>query len=97
VGYRIVYESAFVKKTKICRVTSHKQYIIIGSLLLLMLFGMCWLGWNKTNIQRYLLPGDPDITGAAIEELIEKIRSGTSVSDAVSAFCNEIVDRAALE
>lgn len=96
-GYRIVYESAIVKKTKIRRVTSPKQYIIIGSLVLLMLLSICWLGWNKTNIRRYLLPGDPDITGAAIEELIEEIRSGTSVTDAVSAFCKEIVDHAELK
>lgn len=96
-GYRIIYESAIARKTKAHGVPSRKQYVIFWSVFLLIVFSICWLGWNKTNIRYYLLPGDPDVTGTAIEDMIDEIRSGAAVSDAVSAFCKVIVNHATLK
>ena len=39
----------------------------------------------------WLLPGDPAVTEAAIKEMIEKLSQGEQFSDAVTAFCKEII------
>ncbi len=39
----------------------------------------------------WLLPGDPAVTEAAITEMIEKLSQGEAFSDAVTAFCKEII------
>ncbi len=48
------------------------------------------LSWVET----YLLPGDPAVTAAALENLAKDLREGESLSDAVTAFCQEIMDHA---
>lgn len=39
----------------------------------------------------WLLPGDPRITAAALETLRENLAAGETLSDAVTAFCREII------
>ena len=48
------------------------------------------LSWVKT----VLLPGDPAVTAAALENMVENIRDGESLVDAVTAFCREIIENA---
>jgi hypothetical protein len=48
------------------------------------------LSWVKT----VLLPGDPAVTAAALENMAESIREGESLVDAVTAFCREIIENA---
>lgn len=45
-------------------------------------------------IWRFLLPGDPMVTETALIDMIENITEGASVSDAVTAFCQEIIHAA---
>ena len=42
-------------------------------------------------IWRFLLPGDPAVTETALLGMLENITGGASLSDAVTAFCQEIV------
>ena len=39
----------------------------------------------------WLLPGDPEITGAALQTLIDKLRDGEALGEAVTAFCREVI------
>ena len=48
--------------------------------------------WQR--VSDYLIPGDPAVTRAAFSELTAQLHSGSSVEDAVVAFCREIVDGA---
>ena len=45
----------------------------------------------------WLLPGDPDVTAAALEGLREGLAAGEPFVEAVTTFCREIVNGAALE
>ncbi len=45
-------------------------------------------------VKRFLLPGDPALTAAALENAVESIRQGQGLSEAVAAFCREIVAHA---
>lgn len=47
-------------------------------------YGLPW-------VQEVLLPGDPAVTAAALENLASDLRSGTSLWDAITAFCREIM------
>lgn len=38
-----------------------------------------------------LFPGDPEITAAALEGLAKELQQGSSVMDAVTAFCREVI------
>lgn len=41
-----------------------------------------------------LLPGDPLVTGAALDAMVESLRSGLPAGEAFAAFCEEIVSNA---
>ncbi|MBE6943757.1 MAG: hypothetical protein E7453_05795 [Ruminococcaceae bacterium] len=43
----------------------------------------------------WLLPGDPAVTKVALLELIENLKAGEQFSDAVAAFCQEVIKGAA--
>ena len=84
-GYRIAYSQEtshkFPEKTRKKRPL---LWVSTGALLIGLLAG----GW------KLLLPGDPETTQTALTHLVEDIRAGESVSQAVTAFCQEIVDNA---
>ena len=58
-----------------------------------LLIGIQFSGIGKT-IWNWILPGDAAVTGAALNTMVEEIRAGESVSDAVAAFCTEIIENA---
>ncbi len=39
----------------------------------------------------WLLPGDPSVTGPALQTLIDRLTEGEALGDAVTAFCREVV------
>ena len=39
----------------------------------------------------FLIPGDREITKAAFQTMVEDVREGERVSDALTAFCEEIL------
>ena len=41
-----------------------------------------------------LLPGDPLVTGSALDTMVENLRSGLPVGQAFTVFCEEIVAHA---
>lgn len=41
-----------------------------------------------------LLPGDPLVTGTALDTMVENLQSGLSAGEAFTAFCEEIVAHA---
>lgn len=43
-----------------------------------------------------LLPGDPEITAAALDELRQDLYDGQPIQEALTAFCREIIDGAHL-
>ena len=47
-----------------------------------------------SNLQAILLPGDGAVTGAALETLVQDLRSGIPMTDAAAAFCTQILQHA---
>ncbi len=94
-GYRIEYE----KIGKISQRTEKRWTgVLMGTLVIVLVLGAIavktvGLEW----VQEVLLPGDPDVTAAALEGMVEDLRSGEGIAEAFKAFCQEIIKNAAPE
>ena len=84
-GYRIAYsEETSHKFPEKIRKKKPLLWVATGALLIGLLAG----GW------KLLLPGNPEVTRTALANLAEDIRGGESLGQAVTAFCQEIIDNA---
>ncbi len=88
-SYRIEYK--YDKKYKPKRNTKH-WLILCGVTVLLIagIYALQFVNWEA------LLPGDPKITGDALDRLVSSIGGGEPIAEAFSAFCQEIVAHANL-
>lgn len=50
----------------------------------------------RQSFGRFLLPGDPEVTGQALEMLLTQLRQGIGAGEAVSTFCKTVVQGAGL-
>lgn len=62
-------------------------------IVLLALGGLALL---RQSLGRFLLPGDPEVTGRALETLLAQLRQGIGAGEAVSAFCKAVVQGAGI-
>lgn len=50
----------------------------------------------RQRLGQFLLPGDPEVTGRALETLLAQLRQGIRAGEAVSTFCKTVVQGAGL-
>ena len=62
-----------------------KRWLFLAGIL----FGILWL--RRSGIPDFLIPGDPEITSTAAKTMVENLQQGTTVNDAVTVFCKEIL------
>ncbi len=84
--YRIVYAR---QKHRIPRL-SKRQKMIAGTAVVSLLLIAVFLAFGT----QWLLPGDPEVSATALENMVSSVKNGESLSDAVVAFCQEIVANA---
>lgn len=90
-AYRIVYGENKVK----IKLRSNKnnrtlrRWIVFGLVAVIVTLAM-----SIKSIRLYLLPGDPVVTDKALQCLVEDLRNGDKFSEAVTAFCEEILANA---
>lgn len=46
------------------------------------------------EILDFLIPGDPEITKAAVAGIVEDLRNGMPITDVIDSFCGEILNEA---
>lgn len=89
-GYRITYDNGVAKKEVIRaqRVNWKKWGVVAASaafaVTLMVPQGRLWL-------RDLILPGDEDVTAAALEGIVTDLRSGEPLGEAVDTFCKEIL------
>lgn len=93
-GYRITYGKTAVKEE--LKIKNYKFYklLIICSVALILVISIGWIGWSNQTIRHWMLPGDAEVTEMALQDLVVDIKKGESLSDAVTAFCHEIISNA---
>ncbi len=85
-SYQIQYTMGQARKTRL-----GKRKTQIWALLLAgILAGGCLIRWRQAVVS-FLLPGADGRTGQAIHTMLEQIRSGEPVGEAVTTFCLEVI------
>lgn len=90
-GYRITYGQEAIKTDlpdNRNRVVSKRWVVSVLVCIALV------LALSSGTVRSFLLPGDPVVTERALQELLSDLRAGEKVSDAVTAFCEEILENA---
>ena len=91
-GYRISYDNERMQIEQESGRHTYSRLISVLVVCLLVLGSLKLIGWD--SLKNYVLPGDPELTEAAFTDMVESIRAGESVTDAVTAFCVEIIENA---
>lgn len=88
-AYRISYDSVGKYRQK---KEKNRKGIFIAVLVLVLVIGAITVkSVGLTWVQEVLLPGDPAVTAAALEGMVENLRNGENLYDAITAFCREII------
>ena len=94
-GYRIDYGP--VKKVRGVEKRISRVATLTGLFLLLFMICVCAFWPEGTAVLRdWILPGDPAVTAAAMEELTDSLRTGEELSDSLRTFCIRILEGADL-
>ena len=88
-GYRIEYESIgkLPRQQRKNRTGLFAAIVVILLVLCAITVKTVGLEW----VQEVLLPGDPDVTAAALENMVADLRGGEGVVEAFKTFCEEIM------
>lgn len=91
-GYQIRYDSVgkLPQKRRRSRTGWLAGFLVIALLACAITVKTVGLKW----VQEVLLPGDPAVTAAALEQMAEDLRAGDSLGEAITAFCEEIMKHA---
>lgn len=93
-AYRIDYGSAGNRRKPLHR-QPPKPLIKTALLVLALVAGAVTVKVVGLNwVRDVLLPGDPEVTASALQNMTDGLRSGESLLDAVTAFCREIIANA---
>lgn len=88
-GYRIEYDSVAIQKHR--GQIKWRSWIVTGCVLFLVVGAITIKTVGLTWVQEVLLPGDPEVTAVALEGLVEDLRQGDTLGQAIRAFCEEII------
>ena len=93
-GYRITYVNSTIRRRRTGIHPLRLQGLIGAFLILFLLLTNAYWPAGAQKLREFLIPGDPEVTMLAAEELVQDLHSGEAVSDAVAAFCREILESA---
>ena len=71
---------------------NHLWLKVISTVIIIALgiYSLQYIPWKS------LLPGDPKVTGDALDRLVSSIGNGETIAEAFSTFCQDIVAHANL-
>ena len=95
-GYSIHYSPETEKKfPKAGKITIRVRKMLAFFFALIILVGTITLH-KKGLLRELLIPGDPEITVAAMETMADNLKEGMTLQTAVEAFCMEILSHASI-
>lgn len=89
-AYRITYENKTIKKD-LCNV---KYKVNIKRICSILTVTIMLITFFHSKVRRFLLPGDPEVTERALNNMVTNIKNGEQFVDALTDFCEEILDNA---
>lgn len=92
-AYRIDYSTGQPKRQKLSALNKTAATKVSGIIAAFLLLAVL-VSLGGEQIKDFLLPGDPEITETALQEMAVDIREGEGFRDAFTAFCQKIIDGA---
>lgn len=93
-GYRIQYGQTMTKTPIADEKVLHKLKKL-RLLIPVCVFFLISLLWSKRDaVHDFLIPGNAAVTEAAVAEFVNDLRAGENFGDAITAFCQEIIENA---
>lgn len=91
-SYRIEYGNGGEVRRSCKKKSPWGHIAVVVCVLSLVVGAMVIKNTGLSWVKDVLLPGDPSVTAVALENMVENIREGESLVDAVTAFCREIIE-----
>ena len=90
-AYKIEYGTGVAEKKTLQPRKRRRLPLTAGVLCVFLLMTLlCWPK-GRTALREVVLPGDAEVTADALQGLASDLRAGQGVSDAVTAFCQQII------
>ena len=90
-GYKIRYD-AFMPKAGIYKYNQRKKRIVKFIITGIFVFGLLVPAYRNGFLKELLIPGNSAVTQQAIENMVVNIKEGTTIQDAIVAFCEEVIE-----
>ena len=90
-GYKVMYPQFGKHRLQRQRKKPIKVQIVILTAIFLVVL-IAFSVWQQGS--SWLLPGDPVVTENALQEMIDGLRDGQGLAEAVTTFCREVVSGA---
>ncbi len=93
-AYTVQYTAVGNKKypMKIKKASKLRTAAVVACFLLLLT--VLNIGTVREQIARFLLPGNPEVTQVGFSQLVEDVKRGEPVADALAEFCVFVVENA---
>ena len=90
-SYRIEYGPAIPSQHTTRKYTARLRILTAVFLLIFVFLVRQYFPTGAENLRQFLLPGAPGVTQTALDQLMEQLRDGQSLGQALTAFCTYIV------
>jgi hypothetical protein len=89
-AYRITYGEGTIQKRTVKVPTLRWKRLMMGIVVSVLAVTLA-IPTGRLWLRDLLLPGDEQITAAALESMVEDLRCGEPVGEAVETFCKGIL------
>lgn len=95
-GYCISYNPELKRKYPPYNRVKRKRNGWLGVLVAITLL-FVFLSGNSNELKKWILPGNPEVTETALTCLVQDVRDGVAVKEAITDFCLEIINNGEFE
>ena len=88
--YQITYDRGSVRRKKILLSRVKRKRLAIAAIILVIAVVLA-VPSGRLWIRDLLLPGNEQITAAALEQLVQDIHQGRGFAEAITTFCQQII------
>lgn len=89
-GYSIQYGKEMIKIQHPSKMSYKSKFLVTCLLISCIIIVFLSLTGGIDCMKQYILPGDADVTKAALNTLVSNLKNGEPIDGAVTAFCQEI-------
>ncbi len=94
VSYEIQYTQDGNRRYVPIKKPSYRIFVLLLCAVFLTVGAYRLMSTESSGLLSFLLPGCGEETGASIQQMLNSIREGESITDAVTTFCMDIISNA---